>query len=95
METYRDLPYNDVQDFADENGLNIDTEENYREAAIMLFNRKDREVTYHRGPTQGEIKFGEGAIHYKDFDVCFCWNDAKNKPKAWLKCPVDGLRYYY
>ena len=32
-------------------------------------------ITYHRKPTQGEIKFGEGATHYKDFEPCFCWND--------------------
>jgi len=52
-------------------------------------------ITYHRKPTKGEIKFGEGATHYKDFETCFCWNDLKDCPKRWLICPIDGLRYYY
>ena len=38
-------------------------------------------ITYHRKPTAYEIKFGEGATHYKDFDTCFCWNDKTDKPK--------------
>lgn len=53
------------------------------------------DITYHRNPTPFELKQGYGAIHYKDFPACFCWNDAKDKPKAWIVCPVDGLRYYY
>ena len=52
-------------------------------------------ITYHRKPTQSEIKFGEGATHYKDFETCFCWNDKTDMPKRWLVCPYDGLRYYY
>ena len=52
-------------------------------------------ITYHRKPTKGEIKFGEGATHYKDFETCFCWNDNTDMPKRWLVCPYDGLRYYY
>ena len=52
-------------------------------------------ITYHRKPTEYEIKFGEGATHYKDFETCFCWNDKTDMPKRWLVCPIDGLRYYY
>ncbi len=52
-------------------------------------------IEYHRNPTPREIKFGEGATHYKDFDKSLCWNTKKDRPKKWLKCPVDGLRYYY
>ena len=52
-------------------------------------------ITYHRKPTKAEIKFGHGATHYKDFETCFCWNDAKDCPKRWVVCPIDGLRYYY
>ena len=52
-------------------------------------------ITYYRKPTQWEIKFGEGATHYKDFETVFCWNDNKDMPKRWLICPIDGLRYYY
>ncbi len=50
-------------------------------------------VTYHRNPTAGEIRFGEGATHYKDFALPFCrWLDGSFK--QWLVCPLDGLRYY-
>jgi hypothetical protein len=52
-------------------------------------------ITYHRNPTKYEIKFGEGAIHYKEFTLDECWNDKKDDFKRWLICPVDGLRYYY
>lgn len=41
---------------------------------------KTTTITYHREPTAAEIRFGEGAIHYKDFDVDFCWNTKKDKP---------------
>lgn len=57
--------------------------------------KKTTPITYHRNPTIGEIKFGEGAIHYKDFDRETCWNYKKDQPKKWLYCPFDGLRYYY
>jgi hypothetical protein len=52
-------------------------------------------ITYYRKPTKGEIKFGHGATHYKDFETVFCWNDKTDSPKRWLICPIDGLRYYY
>lgn len=48
--------------------------------------------TYHRKPTQAEIKFGYGATHYRDFP-----EHQVKKPgfriKKWLKAD-DGLRYY-
>lgn len=50
-------------------------------------------ITAHRKPTQSEIKFGEGATHYKDFPVEL-WKDKNGLPKTWIKCPYDGLRYY-
>jgi hypothetical protein len=49
------------------------------------------EVTYHRKPTAGEIKFGHGAIHYRDFPVAQCLKkdgDLKKRMKA-----DDGLIY--
>lgn len=49
-------------------------------------------ITGHRPPTPWEIKFGEGATHYKDFAVELCVHPDRSK-KAWIKCPVDGLRY--
>lgn len=53
----------------------------------------NKPVTFHRNPTQSEIQFGHGAIHYKDFimaDVVKVNGSIKN----WLVCPRDGLRYY-
>ena len=52
-------------------------------------------VTYHRNPTAGEIRFGHGAIHYKDFSEADIINPKNGEYKKWLKCPQDGLRYYY
>lgn len=41
INSYRDIPYNEVEDYADEKALNItDNEQNFKEAAIMLFNEK-------------------------------------------------------
>lgn len=51
-------------------------------------------IEYHRPPTEGNIKFGHGATHYKDFNLIDVLND-EMQIKKWLVCPVDGLRYYY
>ncbi len=51
-------------------------------------------LEYHRNPTKAEIRFGHGAIHYKDFDVSI-YAKKDGTPKKWLVCPNDGLRYYY
>lgn len=53
----------------------------------------DKPLTYHRSPTPSEIRFGYGAIHYKDFDREICIK-SDGKVKKWLVCPFDGLRYY-
>ena len=50
-------------------------------------------VTRHRKPTPAEIRFGEGATHYRDFpvsEVCF---PGTRIAKAWFVAD-DGLRYY-
>jgi hypothetical protein len=50
-------------------------------------------VQYHRNPTKAEIRFGYGAIHYRDFPV----NEVvktNGSLKKWVKCKYDGLRYY-
>lgn len=52
------------------------------------------EVTYHRPPTSGEIKFGEGATHYRDFSVEECCHPGTRVPKKWLVAKDDGLRYF-
>lgn len=91
---------------------------------MFTFTDTDRSITAHRNPTKGEIKFGYGATHYKDFPrslwVSFkvagkksfsSFDDAKQYAqrifdksgaivsiekhvKAWIVCPIDGLRYY-
>jgi hypothetical protein len=49
-------------------------------------------ITYHRNPTQQEIRFGYGAVHYRDFKPDDCVH-ANGKLKTWFKAD-DGLRYY-
>lgn len=51
-------------------------------------------VTYHREPTKTEIRFGHGAIHYRDFTVEECTHPGTRVLKHWFKSPDDGLRYY-
>lgn len=51
-----------------------------------------RIIEYHRKPTAREIKFGNGAIHYKSFDESAC-TDKNGRIKKRLKCPLDGLIY--
>ena len=58
-----------------------------------------KHYTYHRKPTRAEIKFGEGATHYRDFPVDECDSGKKYpwgypKIKRWLVAKDDGLRYY-
>jgi len=53
-----------------------------------------QEFEFYRKPTPGEIKFGEGAIHYKMFPSNQAINHKTGEFKKWLVCPVDGLRYY-
>lgn len=70
-----------------------------REARIdfltaLISDLEERTITYHREPTAFEIRFGEGATHYKDFKD----SDVRKKNgelKKWVRCPYDGLRYMY
>ena len=50
------------------------------------------EITGHRKPTDSEIRFGEGATHYRSFRKEE-WEHTSGKPKLWIKAD-DGLRYY-
>lgn len=57
--------------------------------------REDVEtLTYHRKPTQSEINFGHGAIHYADFTIEECCFEGTRIPKKWFVSPYDDLRYY-
>lgn len=50
-------------------------------------------ITGHRSPTKYEIKFGEGAIHYRDFDYDEWLKVDGCTLKVWIVAN-DGLRYY-
>ena len=50
-------------------------------------------VTFHRNPTDSEIQFGYGAIHYRDFDVKEVCHAGTRVLRKWIKAD-DGLRYY-
>lgn len=52
------------------------------------------EITYHRNPTQSEIRFGHGATHYADFTIEECCFEGTRIPKKWFVSQYDGMRYY-
>lgn len=60
---------------------------------VLAENTKNMPVTYHRNPTQSEIKFGYGATHYRDFELADCLTD-DGRLKKWFVAKDDGLRYY-
>lgn len=47
-----------------------------------------------RNPTLSEIKFGEGAIHYRSFPLWDIGYNKKGDLKKWFIAKDDGLRYY-
>ncbi|OFX21041.1 MAG: hypothetical protein A2033_10460 [Bacteroidetes bacterium GWA2_31_9] len=55
--------------------------------------KKAKTLTYWRNPTKEEIKFGYGAIHYRDFETEECFNEDKTLKLA-LIAKDDGLKYY-
>lgn len=52
------------------------------------------QLTYHRNPTESEVRFGHGATHYRDFPVEDCCFPKSRVPKRWFVAADDGLRYY-
>jgi len=72
LKTYRDLTFTQVQKFADKNNLNIDGEENYREAAIALFDLKNKvkktKVSNKIQHTPGPWKITNPNFEYLDID---------------------------
>lgn len=50
-------------------------------------------ITCWRNPTEYEIKFGEGAIHYRDFTAFEIGRNRKGGLKSWFISPDDKLRY--
>lgn len=60
--------------------------------AQLPWNKVNKVIEYHRKPTAGEIKFGYGAIHYRDFEPKdFLKKDGKTI-KQRIKAD-DGLIY--
>lgn len=51
------------------------------------------EIEYHRNPTPAELRFGEGATHYRTFTIEECCKPGTRILKAWFVAD-DGLRYY-
>ena len=52
-----------------------------------------QEFSYWRKPTDGDIKHGFGAIHYRRFPASVCVNYKTGDLKKWFRAD-DGLRYY-
>jgi len=50
-------------------------------------------VLVHRQPTESEIKFGNGATHYKQYNISSVLNKTGNI-KKWFIALDDNLRYY-
>lgn len=51
------------------------------------------ELRYSRPPTPAEVRFGEGAWHYRTFPVEVCCWPGTRIAKRWFVAD-DGLRYY-
>lgn len=48
-------------------------------------------MEYYRKPTPGEIRFGEGALHYLGIPLAECVKP-NGDVKRWVK--ISGIRYY-
>lgn len=59
----------------------------------MVIDIKKQTLTYWRNPTQDEIKFGYGALHYIEVPISRALKP-DGKPRKSLKWD-DGLMYYY
>ena len=71
---------------------NSGTSRMIRAAVDLPLDFVNSRITAHRNPTPSEIRFGYGAIHYRDFDVEY-WLKPDGTLKKWIKAD-DGLRYY-
>jgi hypothetical protein len=61
---------------------------------LEVLNYEDQTRECHRAPTKGEIRFGEGATHYRIFTYSeIGHNNKTGKLKQWFVAD-DGLRYY-
>jgi len=58
---------------------------------LLILNKQEFE--YHRPPTTGEIKFGEGATHYRSFTLAEIGITKTGDLKRWFVADDDKLRY--
>jgi hypothetical protein len=61
---------------------------------ISQITTKPTTIEYWRKPTKEDIKFGFGAIHYRDFSFHDCFDENGNL-KQMIKTTDDNLKYYY
>lgn len=59
---------------------------------LKQINPEIKEITYWRKPTKEEIKFGHGAIHFRDFEIQNCINE-EGYIRETLKANDDKLIY--
>ena len=60
---------------------------------ISQYLNKPETLSYWRNPTKEDIKFGHGAIHYRDFEFEKCF-DSDGLLKVKAKSIDDNLTYY-
>lgn len=61
---------------------------------LNQFQTQPEVLEYYRNPTKAEIKFGHGALHYRDFEFEKCFDENGNL-KLKIRALDDGLIYYY
>ena len=59
---------------------------------LQVVNLDHQTTEYHRPPTDYELKFGEGATHYREFKLSEIGINKKGNLKQWF-IANDGLRY--
>jgi hypothetical protein len=86
----KEAPINEYFDLLNEL-INYGDGKQYNDLQIM----NEQTIECHRPPTKGEIKFGEGATHYRDFPLSIIGlKKGKAMRKDWFVAPDDKLRYY-
>ncbi|MBX3163242.1 MAG: hypothetical protein KF900_02085 [Bacteroidetes bacterium] len=58
------------------------------------FKKRPKTIEYWRNPTKSEIKFGYGAIHYREFDFDFCFDENGFRRDAFI-LREDRMKYHY
>lgn len=61
---------------------------------FLDYQPKPEILVYFRNPTKAEIKFGHGALHYRDFEFEKCF-DKNGNLKLKIRASDDNHIYYY